>query len=134
MGHGKPPYAAEYRQQMVELVRAGRRPRDLAREFECSATTIRGWVRQADLDEGLREDGLTTVEREELRRLRPRGLGQETPVVDFNFRQGDERIQVKLLATRRLWIELPGNTRREVAEPVDRALAGKQESGQLDRV
>ncbi len=67
MGHGKPPYAAEYRQQMVELVRAGRKPRDLAREFECSATTIRGWVRQADLDEGLREDGLTTVERDELR-------------------------------------------------------------------
>lgn len=70
MGHGKPPYAAEYRQQMVELVRAGRKPRGLAREFECSATTIRDWVRQADLDEGLREDGLTTVERDELRRLR----------------------------------------------------------------
>jgi transposase len=70
MGHGKPRYAAEYRQQMVELVRGGRKPRELAREFECSATTIRGWVRQADLDEGVREDGMTTVEREELRRLR----------------------------------------------------------------
>ena len=80
--------------------------------------------RRIDTSAGDREVGERT----------PGGLGQETPVVDFNFRQGDERIQVKLLATRRLWIELPGNTRREVAEPVDRALAGKQESGQLDGV
>ena len=63
-------YAGEYRQQMVELVRGGRTPGDLAREFECSASAIRNWVRQADRDEGLREDGLTTTEREELRRLR----------------------------------------------------------------
>ena len=66
----KPSYAAEYRQQMVELVRGGRTPRELAREFGCAASTIRTWVRQADLDEGLREDGLTTLEREELRKLR----------------------------------------------------------------
>ena len=70
MTRGKAPYAAEYRQQMVELVRGGRRPMELAREFECSASAIRNWVRQADRDEGLREDGLTTAEREELRRLR----------------------------------------------------------------
>ena len=70
MSKSYPPYAAEYRQQMVELVRGGRRPGELAREFECSASAIRNWVRQADRDEGLREDGLTTTEREELRRLR----------------------------------------------------------------
>ena len=70
MTRGKPRFAAEYRQQMVELVRGGRTPTELAREFECSAGAIRNWVRQADRDEGLREDGLTTVEREELRRLR----------------------------------------------------------------
>jgi len=63
-------FAAECRQQMVELVRGGRTPTELAREFECSAGAIRNWVRQADRDEGLREDGLTTVEREELDRLR----------------------------------------------------------------
>ena len=39
---------------MVELVRAGRGPEELAREFEPSAQTIRNWVNQADLDEGLR--------------------------------------------------------------------------------
>jgi len=51
-------------------VRAGRDPEELAREFEPSAQSIRNWVAQADRDEGRREDGLTTVEREELRRLR----------------------------------------------------------------
>jgi transposase len=55
---------------MVELVRAGRSPEELAREFEPSAQTIRNWVVQADLDAGVRSDGLTTDERKELRRLR----------------------------------------------------------------
>jgi len=55
---------------MVELVRAGREPEQLAKEFEPTAQAIRNWVKQADLDEGKREDGLTSAEREELRRLR----------------------------------------------------------------
>ena len=63
-------YAPQYRRQMVELVRTGRTPGELAREFECSAQAVRNWVRQADRDEGRREDGLTSAEREELRRLR----------------------------------------------------------------
>ena len=60
----------EFRRQMVELVRAGRGPEELAREFEPSARTIRNWVNQADLDEGRRQNGLTSEERAELRRLR----------------------------------------------------------------
>ena len=44
-------YAPEYRRQMVELVRAGRTPGELAREFEYSVSAIRNWVRQADRDE-----------------------------------------------------------------------------------
>ena len=60
---------------MVELVRTGRTAEELSREFECSAQAIRNWVRlQADLDEGRREDGLTMVERDELRRLRRENL------------------------------------------------------------
>jgi transposase len=63
-------YPPEFREQMVALVRAGRNPRELAREFEPSEQTIRNWVQQADRDSGRRTDGLTTAEREELRRLR----------------------------------------------------------------
>lgn len=64
------PYPPEFRQQMVELVRSGRTPEELAREFEPSAQAIRNWAAQADRDAGLRKDGLTTAEREELARLR----------------------------------------------------------------
>ena len=63
-------YPPEFRRQMVELVRAGRTAGELGREFECFAQTIRNWVRQAERDEGRRNDGLTTEEREQLRRLR----------------------------------------------------------------
>jgi transposase len=54
---------------MIRLVRSGRSPEALAREFEPTAQTIRNWVVQADIDDGRRE-GLTSEEREELRRLR----------------------------------------------------------------
>ena len=70
MGKKSPRYAVEFRRQMVELVRAGRTPEELAREFEPSAQAIRNWVRQADRDAGLRKDGVTSQEREELTRLR----------------------------------------------------------------
>ena len=70
MPRHRAPYPPEFRQQMVELVRAGRTPEELAREFEPTAQAIRNWVRQIDLDQGHREDGLKTSEQEELRRLR----------------------------------------------------------------
>lgn len=63
-------YSEEFRQQMIRLVRAGRTPEDLGREFEPSAQAIRNWVHQAEIDEGTRSDGLKTEEREELARLR----------------------------------------------------------------
>ena len=70
MGRRRAPYPPEFRRQMVELVRAGRTPEELGREFEPTPQAIRNWVRQADLDEGRRKDGLTTEERAELGRLR----------------------------------------------------------------
>lgn len=59
---------------MVELVRAGRAPNDLAREFEPSGHSVRTRVLQADKNEGRRREeapaGLTAAERDELTRLR----------------------------------------------------------------
>jgi transposase len=63
-------YPEEFRRRMVELVRSGRNPEELAREFEPTAQSIRNWVCQMDLDEGRRSDGLTSDEKEELTRLR----------------------------------------------------------------
>lgn len=70
MSRTRKRYPPEFRRRMVELVRAGRSPEQLAEEFEPSANTIRSWAQQADRDEGLRDDGLTTAERNELRQLR----------------------------------------------------------------
>jgi transposase len=64
------PYPREFREQIIELIRAGRSPRQLAREFEPCVQTIRNWVEQADLDEGRLSDGSTSDERDELNRLR----------------------------------------------------------------
>jgi len=55
---------------MVELVGLGRTPSELAKDYEPTAQTIINWVAQADRDAGLRTDGLTSVERKELGRLR----------------------------------------------------------------
>ena len=69
-GRRRGRYPPEYKERIVELVRAGRSPGSVAQEFEPSAQTIRNWVKQADLDEGLRSDGLTTEARKEMRELK----------------------------------------------------------------
>lgn len=66
----KPPYPVEYRTRIIELARSGRTLTSLAKEFSVTETTIRSWLRQADLDEGRRQDGLTSEEKQELARLR----------------------------------------------------------------
>ena len=69
----RPPYSPGFRRQMVELVRAGRSPEDLSREFEPTAQLISNWVVLAGKQEGRREgqvDGLSAAERDELARLR----------------------------------------------------------------
>lgn len=83
MPKSRPPYNAEFRRQMIDLVRAGRTPESLAKEFEPTAQSIRNWVAQADRDEGRRNDGLTTAEREELSKLRSenRRLRQEREIL-----------------------------------------------------
>jgi transposase len=68
---------------MVELVRSGRTPEELSREFEPTAQAIWNWVRQAERDAGRRDDGLPEAERAELARLRRenRQLRQECEIL-----------------------------------------------------
>ncbi len=64
------PYPPEFRREAVELYRrAGRPLREVAEDLGVSSETLRIWTRQAAVDAG-RSEGLTTEEREELRRLR----------------------------------------------------------------
>jgi transposase len=71
MPRSKPPYPREFREEAVRLVRSSGRPiAQIARELGIAHGTLSAWVKQAELDAGLRSDGLVTAEREELRRLR----------------------------------------------------------------
>ena len=63
-------YPAEFRQRAVELARLREKPiKQLATDLGISDATLHGWLKQANIDEGLRE-GLTTDERAEMVRLR----------------------------------------------------------------
>ena len=72
----KPPYPAQFRQQMVELVQAGRKPSELAKEFNCHTTSILSWVRNAGgiVPTAMQAVGpsqpLSNAERQELTELR----------------------------------------------------------------
>ena len=70
MARKNPPYMPEFRRQMIELVRSGRSPESLAKEFEPTSQAIRNWVAQAERDAGRRDDDVTTEERDEINRLR----------------------------------------------------------------
>lgn len=70
MARKHPPYAPEFRRQMIELVRSGRSPESLAKEFEPTAQAIRNWVAQSGRGEGTRDEGLKTEDRDEINRLR----------------------------------------------------------------
>ncbi len=73
MPKSKPPYPAEFRQQIIELARAGRTPAELSREFGPTAQSIANWIAQDARDRGKPlpgKEGLTSAEREELVHLR----------------------------------------------------------------
>ena len=64
-------FTPEFKAEIVEVCRRGDRSvRQVAKDFDLTETAVRDWVKQADLDAGVRTDGLTSVEREELTRLR----------------------------------------------------------------
>jgi transposase len=66
-----PPYPEEFRREAIKLLRRGDRSiPELARDLGVSPQSLRNWSKQVDLDEGRRSDGLTSDERDELKRLR----------------------------------------------------------------
>ena len=91
-------FAPEYKAEVIELIRStGKTAGQVARELDLIETAVRQWIRQADLDAGRRSDGLTTAEREELRRLRRenRALPEEREILRkaavFFARETDHR-------------------------------------------
>ena len=66
----RPAYPEQFRREAIELLCAGRTPRELSESLGVSQQTLRNWRRQDELDRHERDDGLTTDERDELRRLR----------------------------------------------------------------
>jgi transposase len=92
------PYPSEFRREAVSLVKvSGRSVRQVAEELGVSTESLRIWIRQDQLDRGERDDGLTTDQLEELRRLRKqvRELEQEREIlkraVTFFARETDRR-------------------------------------------
>ena len=84
-------YPPEFRRQMVDLVRSGRTPEELAREFEPTAQSISTWVKQAERDAGKRVDGPTSAEREELGRLDVRTIACVRSATSWQRRQPGSR-------------------------------------------
>jgi transposase len=92
----RPPYPPEYRRQALELLRSGTPLKEVAADLGVSEQTLRNWRRQGHIDAG-RVEGLTTDEREELRRLRRenRRLQEEREILKkaaaFFARETDRR-------------------------------------------
>lgn len=66
-------YTEEFRVQMIELIKAGRNPKELAVEFGCHVTTLRDWMKQNSVIQGVAPNPSSTLidkERAELIQLR----------------------------------------------------------------
>jgi transposase len=66
----RPAYPPEFRREAVQMLRAGRTPRELSESLGVSEQTLRNWRRQDQADRHERDDVISSDERDELRRLR----------------------------------------------------------------
>lgn len=70
MPKSRPPYPPQFRVEAVRLVQtSGKSLKEISQDPGVSIESLRNWVKQPQIHQGQR-DGLTTSEREELRRLR----------------------------------------------------------------
>jgi transposase len=70
MPRTRPPYPEQFRREAVELVRTSGRPvKEIAKDLGVTEQSLRNWIKQHEVDVGARH-GLSSDEREELRRLR----------------------------------------------------------------
>ena len=118
MPRTRPAYPPEFWQQMVQLVKAGRTAEELSKEFEPTAQTIHNWVKQYDLDAGVRSDGLTSPERGELRTLRRevKQLRIEREILKKPW-SGSFRRPSQCLRSVRVHESQPGRVRRDKDVP-----------------
>ena len=98
MPRTRPPYPPEFRAEAVRLIRSSGKPLStISKDLGVSEQSLRVWIKQADLDEGRRDDGLTSAELEELRQLRRkvRVLEEEREILKkaaaFFARETDQR-------------------------------------------
>ena len=66
----RPPFPPEFRREAIAMVRSGRPVPEVAEALGVSQQSLRNWVKQDGLDRRERDDGVTSAELEELRRLR----------------------------------------------------------------
>jgi transposase len=66
----RPPYPPQFKEEAIKLMRSSEKSlAQISRELDVAEQTLRNWRKQQEIDEGERE-GLSTDEKEELRRLR----------------------------------------------------------------
>ena len=93
----RPAYPPEFRREAVQMLRAGRTPRELAQSLGVSEQTLRNWRRQDQADRHERTDVATSAELKELRQLRKENarLKQERDLLKraaaFFAAEGNER-------------------------------------------
>ena len=88
MGKKKPrprrSFTPEFKADIVAQCRQGDRTvRQIALDFDLTETAVRLWVKQAEIDDGTRDEGLSSDERAELRALRAenRRLQQDVDIL-----------------------------------------------------